>query len=199
VAEQKILAAILAGGAGSRLGGEKPSAELLGRPLISYPIEAAQDARLETVVVAKPSTELPVLDVPVVLEPEEPRHPLCGVLAALERGEGATAGAVLAIGCDMPFLSAGLLAWLAGLDGAALLEASSRLQPLPGRYPAVSKERIAEALRENEAMSLTLTALRARRVGTRDLERFGEPRRLLFNVNEPTDLLYAARMLAAGS
>src|SRR6185437_16090163 len=100
-------------------------------------------AGLETVVVAKPSTQLPALDAPVLREPERPRHPLCGVLAALTNREGSGAPpAVLALGCDMPFLDPALLGWLAGLGGAALLESAGRLQPLPGLYPAVSLARI---------------------------------------------------------
>lgn len=52
------LGAVLAGGRGSRLGGAKPTAELAGRPLISYPLAALAAAGLEAFVVAKPSTDL---------------------------------------------------------------------------------------------------------------------------------------------
>ena len=38
------LIAILAGGRGTRLGGDKARAELAGRPLISYPLAAAAAA-----------------------------------------------------------------------------------------------------------------------------------------------------------
>jgi len=183
---------VLAGGLGSRLGGEKALAEIAGRPLVSYPVDAALAAGLETVVVAKPETRLPSLEVTVLREPEEPHHPLCGVLAALD----ADRGDVLALACDMPFLTPALLEWLSGLGGAVTLETADRLQPLPGRYPAASRDRIAEAIREGEPMGATLAALRARRVKTVDLERFGEPSRLLFNVNEPVDLRYAERILA---
>jgi molybdopterin-guanine dinucleotide biosynthesis protein A len=193
VAEDRVLAAVLAGGPGSRLGGEKALAEIAGRPLLSYPVAAARAAGLETVLVAKRGTELPELDVPVVVEPEEPRHPLCGVLAALDRAAGTD---VLALAGDMPFLAPALLRWMAALDGAALLRIADRLQPLPGRYAAISRERIAEAIDIGEPMAATLAALRARRVETADLERFGEPSRMLFNVSEPVDLRYAERMLA---
>jgi molybdopterin-guanine dinucleotide biosynthesis protein A len=195
VAERSVLAAVLAGGLGSRLGGGKAVAEIAGRPLVSYPIDAARAAGLETVVVAKPDTALPQLDVEVLLEPEEPRHPLCGVLAALDARDAD----VLALACDMPFLTPALLEWLAGLDGAIVLAAADRLQPLPGRYPAASRDRIAEAIRAEEPMGATLASLRARRVDAADLERFGEPARLLFNVNEPVDLRYAEQMLAMGA
>lgn len=192
MAQTRVLAAVLAGGLGSRLGGAKALAVLAGQPLVSYAVAAARAAGLETVVVAKPETELPALDVAVMREPEEPRHPLCGVLAALDAGDGD----VLALACDMPFLAPALLEWLAALEGAVVLQAADRLQPLPGRYPAISRDRIAEAVRGGEPMGATLASLRARRIGVSDLERFGEPARMLFNVNEPVDLRYGERMLA---
>lgn len=195
MAETGVLAAVLAGGLGSRLGGEKALAEVAGRPLVSYPVAAAVAAGLETVVVAKPETELPDLDVAVLREPEAPRHPLCGVLAALDAG----AGDVLALACDMPFVEPALLEWLSAQEGAVVLQAADRLQPLPGRYPAVSRDRIAEAIAAGEPMAHTLASLRARRVDAAELERFGDPPRMLFNVNEPVDLRYAERILARSS
>ena len=195
MAVERIRAAVLAGGLGSRLGGEKALAEVAGRPLVSYPVAAALAAGLETVVVAKPETELPDLDVTVLREPEQPHHPLCGVLAALDAGDGD----VLALACDMPFVEPALLEWLSTQEGAVVLHAADRLQPLPGRYPVVSRDRIAEAIAGDEPMVHTLASLRARRVGVAELERFGDPARMLFNVNEPVDLRYAERILAARS
>jgi len=52
------LGAVLAGGRGSRLGDAKPTADLAGRPLISYPLAALTAAGLEPFVVAKPSSDL---------------------------------------------------------------------------------------------------------------------------------------------
>ena len=54
-----VTAAVLAGGLGSRIGGDKALVQLAGRPLISYPLAAAQAAGLDAVVVAKRSTSLP--------------------------------------------------------------------------------------------------------------------------------------------
>ena len=63
---------ILAGGRGSRLGGEKATVQLGGRPLISYPLAAMKAAVGEAVVLAKPMTRLPALEgVRVAFEPEE--------------------------------------------------------------------------------------------------------------------------------
>jgi len=64
------------------MGAPKAGIELAGEPLIERPLRAMREARLEAVVVAKPGTALPPLDVPVWQEPEEPAHPLAGIVAA---------------------------------------------------------------------------------------------------------------------
>jgi molybdopterin-guanine dinucleotide biosynthesis protein A len=97
-----VVGAVLAGGSGSRLGGSKPSVELAGRPLVSYPMAALSGASERVVVVCKPDTELP--DLPGLErwnEPEEPRHPLTGIVHALERA----AAPVLVCAADMPFVT----------------------------------------------------------------------------------------------
>ncbi len=80
-----MIVAVLAGGRGRRLGGAKPLATLAGAPLIARPLAAAAAAGLPAVVVVKPATRLPALDVPVWEEPDEPVHPLLGIVTALER------------------------------------------------------------------------------------------------------------------
>ncbi|PKG31482.1 NTP transferase domain-containing protein, partial [Methanoregula sp.] len=52
-----MLALIMAGGQGSRLGlGEKPLVQVLNRPMISYVIDAFEEAGLDVIVVAAPNT-----------------------------------------------------------------------------------------------------------------------------------------------
>src|ERR1700726_1402006 len=93
---------VLAGGRGTRLGGEKAGALLDGRPLVEHVIGAIRAAALEPLVVAKADTPLPPLDCPLVIEPDLPQHPLCGVIAGLR-----AIGAADAIVCptDMPRVS----------------------------------------------------------------------------------------------
>lgn len=187
------LVAVLAGGAGRRIGGAKPLAALAGRPLISYPLRAARAARLEAIVVAKPDTSLPDLREPIVREPAEPRHPLCGVLAALAFARGRP---VITVGCDMPLLTGPLLAWLASQEGAAVASADGRVQPLLARHLGSEAPALAQALRAQRSMTATLAALPMRVLGEEHLSRFGDPRRLCFNVNRPQDLALAETWLA---
>lgn len=195
-AGQRAIAAVLAGGRGTRIGGEKAVAVLGGRPLIERPLAAARDAGLEAVVVAKPSTCLPPLAEAVVHEPEQPRHPLCGVLAALELAASRSpAPAVLLLACDMPFLSGPLLDWLAGLDGAAMAAVGGRPQPLLARCTTRHLPALRQALSEHRSLRAAICELAPQIVDERELSHFGEPERLCFNVNDADDLRLAESWL----
>lgn len=128
-----MIGAILAGGAGTRMGGAKPAALLAGRPLISYPAGVLETVCERVAVVCKAETSLPELPgVERWEEPEEPRHPLTGIVHALER-----AGApVLVCAADMPFVTADACrSLLAGAQGlAAVAVAKGVLQPVFGVY-----------------------------------------------------------------
>jgi molybdopterin-guanine dinucleotide biosynthesis protein A len=186
--------AILAGGLSRRLGRPKATAELAGHRLIDYPLAAAQAAGLEAVVVAKPGVDLPPLGVPQLLEPAEPRHPLCGVLAALRE----SSRPVVAVACDMPFLVPDLLAWLASQPEPLVVPATDHgLEPLLARYDPVLTGALEAGLRREAPMQELVASLNPRVVGERGLRRFGDPERLCFNVNSRADLARAERMLAA--
>jgi molybdopterin-guanine dinucleotide biosynthesis protein A len=188
-AEQRAIVAVLAGGRGARLGGAKALALLGGRPLISWPLAAARDAGLEAVVIAKPSTPLPPLAEQVVHEPAQLRHPLCGVIAALELAAARSpAPAVLLLACDMPFLTGALLGWLAIIDGAAMVEVSGRPQPLLARCLPEHLPVLREALGAERSLSGSIGAIAARIVDEQELSVFGDPERLCFNVNDDADL-----------
>lgn len=195
--ENRAIVAVLAGGQGRRMGGMKASAMLGGRSLISYPLRAAGEAELEAIVVAKPATTLPPLQEQVVLEPEIPTHPLCGVIAALEfASESSAESAVVLLACDMPFLTADLLAWMAGLEGTAMAEVGGRPQPLLARcVPAQSRE-LRDSLNEGTSLTAAMKRLAPQMLGDEELSAFGSPERLCFNVNSLEDLQSAERWLA---
>jgi molybdopterin-guanine dinucleotide biosynthesis protein A len=124
-----VIGAILAGGLGRRMGADKPSRELAGKPLIAYPLAALRSACERVVVVAKSDSELPPLQGAARWdEPDEPRHPLTGIVHALER-----AGApILICAADMPYVTPDVCARL--IDARAIARAGGRLQPLLGVY-----------------------------------------------------------------
>lgn len=132
-----LVGVVLAGGAGRRMGGAKALADLGGRPLLHRPLAALREVADEVAVVAKRDTELPPLPggVGVWLEPDEPRHPMTGIVHALRRAGGR---AVLAMALDLPLVGAGLLRRIAaapaGGAAAVVPHADGRLQPLCARY-----------------------------------------------------------------
>lgn len=219
------LGAVLAGGRGSRLGGEKAWVELGGRPLVFYPLAALAEAGIVPVVCLKRGEERPPLlsrgsfvrsirtkeprnEVPVLEEPDEPRHPLCGIVAALRAagrsspaGEGRSAQMeegrpVIAVACDMPFVSPDLFAFLAEIDEPLVVPVlDGQLQPLLGRYAPSLLPGLEAALAREEPLIRTVESLGPCLLDEKNLARFGDPRRLLFNVNDPDDLREAQSLL----
>jgi molybdopterin-guanine dinucleotide biosynthesis protein A len=99
---------------------------------------------------------------------------------------------------DMPFLSGELVAYLLGLlDGecpAAVPRLGGREHPLCAAYDArLVLPPLASALDRGEQAARPFLAGLAgvRYVGGKELSRFGEPERLLANVNTPEDLARA--------
>ncbi|HMJ03728.1 MAG TPA: NTP transferase domain-containing protein, partial [Conexibacter sp.] len=187
---------VLAGGAGRRIGGAKATVALCGRPLLLYPLRVLQAVLAEVVVVAKAGTELPPLPgVPVWTEPDEPRHPLAGIVHALERaappaGIPGEARAILVCAGDLPFASPELVELVAHADavgGPALVpRVGGRLQPLLARYEPAARVPLAAALARRPLPSLigAVTALAPQVLELDDELPF-------FNVNAPEDLLTA--------
>jgi len=142
VAVGQTTGTVLAGGRGSRLGGDKPGALLAGRPLISYPLAALSEVCPRVAVVCKRATALPPLSQGVERweEPDEPRHPAAGVAHALERA----GGPVLVCAADMPFVTAEDCRRLAEAAAAApeaaavVAEAAGWLQPTFAVYRPVA-------------------------------------------------------------
>ncbi|MFF3979359.1 NTP transferase domain-containing protein [Streptomyces sp. NPDC001828] len=130
-------AVVLAGGAAKRLGGaDKPGLSVGGRALLDRVLTACAGAATTVVVGGRRPTARPV-----VWTREEPAGG--GPLAALDAGVRRTsAGNVLVLSADLPFLAAptvdALLGELrrVGGDGALCTDADGRDQPLVAVYRA---------------------------------------------------------------
>jgi molybdopterin-guanine dinucleotide biosynthesis protein A len=181
---------LLAGGDGRRIGGDKATIELAGRPLLLYPLTVVRGALDEVAVVAKTSTVLPPLapEVTIWLEPDLPRHPLAGVVHALVRARGRP---VLVVAGDMPFVTSGLVSALARerTRGATAVvpRVAGRLQPLCARYEQSALAGLT-AFDPGAPAEETVAALRPRILDWPQEEPF-------FKINRPEDLLQAAALL----
>ena len=192
-AKSDVIGVVLAGGSGSRIGGAKATAQLDGQALISYPLAAALGALGSVAVVAKDGVELPQLDqrVELWIEPDEPRHPVIGVIEALRRAEGR---AVLIIACDLPLLTSEVVALIASADAegsvAVLASAAGRPQPLLARYEPAALA-LLEKFDTDGAMTEQVMALLPTLVEV--------PAEASFNVNDLEQLKEVSRRLRSSS
>jgi molybdenum cofactor guanylyltransferase len=183
--------AILAGGAGLRIGGQKPTVELDGKPLIAYPLEAVGQVLNKVAILAKAGTSLPSLSrVSVWIEPESPRHPLIGITQALALAGGRP---VLVCPADMPFVTPELVRRLVKADPgrapAVVACAQGRMQPLLGCYQPRALDLLAAPARAATGRVTEIVA--AIQPVLLEVEDPDE----LFDVDTPDDLLQAAAML----
>jgi molybdopterin-guanine dinucleotide biosynthesis protein A len=182
---------VLAGGRGRRLGGDKAIVELEGRALILYVLEALHEVCDDVAVVAKRDTILPPVSglADLWIEPDEPRHPLCGVAHALRL---ALERPVLVAAVDLPLLDAATLRAIAGTDpeGAAVVapRVHRRLMPLCALYTP----RAAAGLASFDSGARATDVIEA--LGVREVE--GLDPNAFYNVNAPEDLLGASVLLA---
>jgi molybdenum cofactor guanylyltransferase len=185
-----LVGAVLAGGAGRRLGaGSKASALLAGRPLVSYPAAALARVCERVAVVCKADTRLPELDgVERWDEPPAPRHPRTGIVHALERA----GGPVLVCAADMPFVTPDACRTLLQAAGAAagatavVAAAGGVLQPVFGLYGPDALGPFGEAS-EDAPLTATVESLEPVRVAL--------PPALVRSVNTPEELAEAEALL----
>jgi molybdopterin-guanine dinucleotide biosynthesis protein A len=184
-----MIGVLLAGGRGRRLGGRtKASIEVAGRPLVAYPAAALAGVCDRVALVAKPDTELPRLPgVERWDEPDEPRHPLTGIVHALEHaGE-----AVLVCAADMPYVTADACATLIAAGGSApavVAVAAGVVQPLFAVYAPAALDDL-RAAPPDARLTDTVEALRPWRVAM--------PPAIVRSVNTPDDLAAAEAELSA--
>ncbi len=187
-----VVGAVLAGGLGRRMGGSKAVVALDGRSLFEYPLAALHAAGIADVaLVAKRSTELPPGHV-VWLEPDEPRHPLTGVVHALRSAAGR---GVFVCAADLVLLDAATVRRVLSAarpgDVAVVPTSGGHLQPLCAFY-APAALRALEHFEPSMSLKEAVMALGPRVLPFDDDDAF-------FNVNAPEDLLRASALLSRRS
>jgi len=180
-------AAIIAGGRARRLGGVDKSRLLVGgRPIVARQAELLRQVAGDVFVVGDyPGRPLDP-DLPCYDDVVAGVGAIGGVCTALEV---ASADLVLVVACDLPFLEAPLLERLFDLaataDGA-WVRTSAGVEPLVACYQRGVRARVRAAIDEGRLKLADLSGvLDIRELAGSDLERFGDPARLLTNVNTP--------------
>jgi molybdopterin-guanine dinucleotide biosynthesis protein A len=188
-----VLGAILAGGAGGRMGGCKADRPLAGRPLVAYPLDALSASCDRVVVVCKPGEGSRAIGAAELWddEPAEPRHPATGIAHALER-----AGApVLVCAADMPFVTPGDCAALIDARGASpdelavIAAVGDEAQPTFGIYAPAAADALRTAAMRGDPLRRVAEELNAATVGL--------PADRMRSVNTEVDLRDAERELVS--
>jgi molybdenum cofactor guanylyltransferase len=187
-----VTAAILAGGRASRFGGRDKSLLVVdGRTIFDRQVDELSQIASEILLVgtARPSESRP--GVIAVADRYPDRGPLGGLHAALAAARNET---VVAVACDMPYVSAPFLAYLAASVGGpqgivAVVPRTERgYHPLCAAYSRAAIEPIERRLAAGRlTMTDLLADVRLRVVPTEDIVRFGDPHQLLTNVNTPAE------------
>jgi molybdopterin-guanine dinucleotide biosynthesis protein A len=181
-----MTAAILAGGRATRFGGRaKGSLVVDGRTIVDRQIAELSRVADELLVVGGAT---PQPGVRAVADRVPGCGPLGGVHTALTESRG---DVTLVLACDMPYITADLLAHLASLqhEGDLVVPQTDRgYHPLCAAYTRRCLEAIERRLATGRWKMTELFADVRVRVVTRDeVGAFGDPDRLLANVNTPAD------------
>jgi molybdopterin-guanine dinucleotide biosynthesis protein A len=187
--DRDLAAAILAGGRARRFGGrDKSRLAFGGRPIINRQLDVLQQLTTEIFVVADDVKRFASLGLPVYPDLVPAAGALGGIYTALER---ARADLVIVVGCDLPFLDAGLLARLAELAAgheAAWVQTERGPEPLLACYHRSCRQAVAGRIAAGQLKASDLDqSLRIATLGRAEIERFGPADRLLANINTPED------------
>ena len=189
-------AAILAGGQATRFGGRDKSALVVeGRTILDRQIATLAPLTDDLLIVGgyrtagargvQPGDRGAEAPAPRVVADIVPGcGPLGGLHAALTEARGDT---VFLIACDMPYVTAAFVAHLLSLAGGAdiVVPQSERgYHPLCAVYTRACLEPAAARLADRRLRLRELTEdVRTRVVAVEEIRRFGDPDRLLANVN----------------
>lgn len=185
----KTAAAIVAGGGARRFGGQdKGRLVVAGRTIIVRQVEVLQRVASELLIVAPDAGRF--RDVAARVVPD--RVPGLGAIGGIDAAlHASSCDQVLVVACDLPFLTSDLLASLTelstGRDGA-WVRTGRGVEPLVACYQAAARGRIAHYIATGGRKAAALgTILDIAELTPPDLDRFGDPARLLANINTPDD------------
>jgi molybdopterin-guanine dinucleotide biosynthesis protein A len=181
-------AAILAGGHAVRFGGIDKGALLVdGRSILARQIEALAAVTDDVLIAGDRRVDAPDV-IRVVADIVPGCGPLGGLHAALSAARGA---ALMLLACDMPYVSPAFIEYLFSFAGEAdvvVPQTERGYHPLCAVYTRACMDVAASRLAERRLkMRELVDSMTTRVVPVEDVRRFGDPDRLLANVNTPAD------------
>jgi molybdopterin-guanine dinucleotide biosynthesis protein A len=193
-----LAAAILVGGQSRRMGQDKALMTLTpgGLTIVDMVAQALRTVTREILLIGPDSANYAFLGLPQVADVLPGAGALGGIHTAL-----ASTGSphVLVVACDMPFLHAGLLQYMASRprDYDVLVPFLDRLHPLHAIYARSCLPMIEQCLRSGTyKVTGWFGDARVRTIGRGEMERHDAALLSCFNLNTPEDYAFAKRMLA---
>lgn len=196
-----VTGAILAGGQSRRLGWDKVTLRLGGRPLARWVAEALRPAVADLWLVTNHPQAHLALGLPLVTDLVPFLGPVGGLATALFY---ARTPWVLLASADAPFLNSKLAAALAQAAGqisrpALVCRSDQGLEPFPGLYAARLWPRVQDFLQRKRSFREFLAGVRPQVWEAEVWKAFDTEGASFFNLNEPEDLARLERQEAAAS
>ncbi len=193
--QTNLVAAILGGGAGLRIGGRKALVMLGGKPLAEHVASVLRPAASRLAMIGDAEAADAVGATPLVDPPGLPAGPMSGVCAALEWAVEEGASLVMVAPCDTPLLTSQVVAELrAAMEPGvkvACVESPDGLQPLISMWRSDLAPWLKSELGDGHpAVRAVLVKAGCARVKLRDAD-------VCLNVNTPADLRQAEAILRA--
>lgn len=181
------------------MGRDKASLDFGGKPLASHMVAELQRGASEVFVVGNGSERYAANGVASLSDAVDGVGPIGGILAGI-RAMSSDVGFVIA--CDMPFLTAELLAFVADRIGAdedgVMVRADNGIEPLCAAYRKRLATRLEAMIRDGETAARAVTRwARIAFVDSEELEQHGFHKRSWFNMNTPQDYERALRLWRA--
>ena len=193
----KIAVVILAGGEGSRIGGNKPLRMLGGKSLLDRALDYAGGLSELSAVAVREAAQVGFGDFVTVQDDAMAEGPLGGLVSALHFGRREGVDAVLAIPADMPFLPPDLADRLSEAfhrSRVALASSGGHLHPVCGLWSVESLEALPDYLASGRR---SLKGF-AEAAGFVTVDWKADPVDPFFNINSERDLRQAERLLVVG-
>ncbi|MGE5673735.1 MAG: molybdenum cofactor guanylyltransferase [Mycobacterium leprae] len=183
---------ILAGGQSSRMGTNKALLDFGGEPLIGRIAHRLGEWFAQVVVVTNSPDLYGFLDLPTAGDRVPGLGPLGGLEAGLRMSRFEHA---FFCACDMPFLDEALVRHLIALapgHDVVVPQVAGEYEPMHAVYSQACLPIIQGNLDARRLRLLSFyESVRLRAVNEDEIRRFGDPDRLFFNCNTPTDVALA--------
>jgi molybdenum cofactor guanylyltransferase len=187
---------VTAGGQSSRMGRDKAWLELGGTPLIARVVAALRPVTEQVTIIAN-RPEYARLDLPVVADSQPGIGPLEAIRTALAN---ARQPRIVLVGCDLPFVTTQLFAYLLAAGGGAQavvpLDEGGRLEPLCAVYSATALNAVSELIAKGERkVSRLFDHIPTRFVAFGEIGHLEGARLFFENLNSPADYKRAVERL----